>query len=290
MPARHRARPSGTPGRRAAAVGSGVVALVLLVAGLALAPGPAAAAAATSMLRLAQLNPDQGDLELTVQSVADPGETVMVAALGYGALSDYRTVEAGDYVVATRPAGSTEPPMVARTISVAAGTTSTVATVGARAAGGVTTFTDDLAAPDPTQARVRVINAAPPAPQLDVRGPSGEDVAVGLALGAAGPYTTLAPGDTRLSVAPTGAPAVDLPVTLGANAVSSVVLTSGDGGLRARVVVDAGGPSVVPPGPVHAGFGGAAGETGPYRAVSSAVLIVLAASAALVSARLARSR
>ena len=237
------------------------------------------------MLRLAQLDPDQGNLELTVSSVADPNQKVLIASLGYGELSDYRNVEAGDYVIATRPAGSTEPPMVVKTVSMQAGLTSTVATVGA---GGVTTFTDDLSAPNPTQARVRVINAA--APQLDVRGPAGEDIASGLARGAAGPYATLAPGVTRLSVTPAGAPTVELPVTLGANEVSSVVLTSGDGALGARVVVDAGGPPVVPPGPVHAGFGGAAAEQNPYRAASSAVLVVLAAAAALASARLARSR
>ena len=286
MPARHLARPVAAPRRRAAAAGSGVVALLLLVVGLALAPATAAAAAATSMLRLAQLDPDQGNLELSVSSVADPNQMVLIASLGYGELSDYRNLEAGDYVIATRKAGSTEPPMVAKTVSVQAGTTTTVATVGAE--GGVTTFTDDLSAPDPTQARVRVINAA--APQLDVRGPAGEDIASGLARGAAGPYATLAPGETRLSVAPAGAPAAELPVTLGANEVSSIVLTSSDGALRARVVVDAGGPPVVPPGPVHAGFGGAAAEQNPYRAAGSAVLVVLAAAAALVSARLARSR
>ena len=148
--------------------------------------------------------------------------------------------------------------MVAKTISVRPGTTSTVAIVGESAEGGITTYTDDLTAPDPTQARLRVINAAPPAAQLDVRGPAGEQIAVGLALGAAGSYTTLPPGETRLSVAPAGAPAVEVSVILGANEVSSVVLTSDGGTLRARVVVDAGGPPVVPPGPVHAGFGGAA--------------------------------
>ena len=125
------------------------------------------------MLRLAQLSPDQGDLELTVSSVANPDDTVLIAALGYGELSDYRTVEAGDYVIATRPAGSTEPPMVSKTISVQPGTTTTVATVGRGPRRGITSFTDDLTAPDPTQARVRVINAAPPATQLDVRGPVG---------------------------------------------------------------------------------------------------------------------
>ena len=288
MPARHLARPAA-PRRRAAAIGTGAVSLLLLVLGLALAPASVAAAAgATSMLRLGQLNPDQGNLELTVSSVADPNNTVLIAALGYGELSRYQSVEEGDYVIATRPAGSTEPPMVAKTISVRPGTTSTVATVGPSAEGGITSFTDDLTVSDPTQARLRVINAAPPAAQVDVRGPAGEQLASGLALGAAGSYSTLPPGETRLSVGSAGAPAVEVPVTLNANEVSSIVLTSGNGGVQARVVVDAAGSPVVPPGPVHAGFGGA--EAAAYRTAGSAVLIVLAVSAALVSARLARSR
>jgi len=96
VPARHLARPAA-PRRRAAAAGTGVVALLLLVVGLALAPTPPATAAdATSMLRLGQLNPDQGNLELTVSSVADPKNTVLIAALGYGELSGYQAVEEGD--------------------------------------------------------------------------------------------------------------------------------------------------------------------------------------------------
>jgi hypothetical protein len=245
--------------------------LILLVVGLAFAPAAVAGAAtAASMVRLAQLNPEQGILELTVSSVADPNNTVLIAALGYGEMSRYQTVEEGDYVVATRAAASADPPMVAKTISVRPGTTSTVATVGTSAEGGITSFADDLTAPDPTQARLRVINAAPPAAQVDVRGPAGEQVASGLALGAAGSYTTLPAGETRLSVTPAGGAAVDVPVSLRANEISTVVLTSDDGGVAARVVVDAAGAPVVPPGPVHAGFGGA--EAGAYRTASSAVL------------------
>jgi hypothetical protein len=52
-------------------------------------------------------------------------------------------------------------------------------------------------------------------------------------------------------------------------------------------VVDAGGPAVVPPGPVHAGFGGMAGPR-PGGAVGSIVLVLLAAVAGGVSVRLAR--
>lgn len=105
--------------------------------------------------------------------------------------------------------------------------------------------------------------------------------------GDASPYRDVAPGTLDLSVGAPGTPGTTLPVTVAPNQVASVVLTSGDGGPRARLVVDAGGPAVVPPGPVHAGFGGAAGPA-PGAAIGSGVLAVLAAVAAGVSVRLSR--
>ena len=89
------------------------------------------------------------------------------------------------------------------------------------------------------------------------------------------------------TVAPPGGSGTPVSFGVAPNQVASVVLTSGDGGPRATLVVDAGGPAVVPPGPVHAGFGGTAGPA-PGAAFGSAVLAVLAAVAAGVSVRLAR--
>jgi hypothetical protein len=131
-----------------------------------------------------------------------------------------------------------------------------------------------------------VINAAPPAPEMDFRAaPDAEWL--GLACGAAGEYRTVAPGELRVAVGPPGEAAVELPVSVDPNQVASVVITSDARGLRARVVVDAGGPPVVPPGPVHAGFGGAAGQR-PGGPAGSAALFLLAAGAAALSVRLAR--
>lgn len=284
MTARHRAPRRDRP-RRVAAAGSGVLALLLLAAAFLVAPLPAQATTGT-LLRLAQLSPELRGVELVMSSVADPRRSVLVAALDYGELSPYQAVEPGDYVVAVRPAGSTDQPAVSRVVAVRPGTAHTVAAVGAESEDGLSVFVDDLGSPAPDDARVRVINAAPLAPVLDVRG-AGEPYALGLPFGQAGEYRTVAPGDVRLTVGPPGEPGVELPVTLSANQVASVVLTGGSEGTRARVVVDAGGPAVVPPGPVHAGLGGLAGQ-GSGAAVSSAVLVVLAAAAAGFSARLAR--
>jgi hypothetical protein len=281
--ARHRARRTTRPLWAAAA--SGGISFLLLVAALLVGPIPAQAQGMT-LLRLAQLTPDLQGVELVVASVADPRKSVIVAGLKYGELSSYQAVEPGDYVVTVRTAGSSTPPMITRTLAVQPDTAYTVASVSAKSDEGLAVFVDDLRSPTAGQTRMRLINAAPPAPQLDVRDDAGP-VALGLACGAASPYQEVAPGTVRLMVGPPGQPSTDLPVTLAPNQVVSVVLTAADGGTRATVVVDAGGPAVVPPGPVHAGFGGMAGPP-PGGAIGSAVLVVLAAVAGGISLRLAR--
>jgi Domain of unknown function (DUF4397) len=276
--ARHRAT---CPGRPVAAAAGGALAFLLLVAALLVGPLPARASTGT-LLRLAQLTPDLQGVELTAASVADPRKNVMIAALGYGDLSQYQTVEPGDYVIAVRSAGSGAPATISRTLAVRPGTAYTVASVSAKSDDGMTVFTDDLTPPPPGRARVRVINAAPPSTVLDV-----QPLAPGLPCGQASPYREVAPGPMRLTVGPPGGAGTELSVDLAANQVASVVLTAAGGGPRATVVVDAAGPAAVPPGLVHAGFGGTAGPR-PGGAVGSAVLVVLAAVAGGVSVRLAR--
>lgn len=266
-----------------AVAGSGGTAFLLLLAALLVGPLPAQAAAPATLLRLAQLTPDPPSVELTVSSVADPRKSASTATLHYGEMTTYMAVEPGDYVVTMRPAGSTAPPLVSRALSVRRGAAYTVASVRhTKTPNDLATFTDDLTPPQHGGARLRVINGAPPAEELDV-----QPVASGLPNGQASPYRDVVSGTVDLSVGPPGAPSTPLPVTVAPNQVASVVLTSDGGSPRATLVVDAGGPASVPPGPVHAGFGGTAGPA-PGAAVGSGVLAVLAALAAGVSVRLAR--
>ncbi len=297
MTARHRA--SGAPPavrtplrRTVGAVGSGGLALLLLTAALLVGPLPVAAAQdrapSGTLVRLAQLTPSPPSVELVVSSVANPRESVLAATLRYGDVLAYRAVEPGEYVATMRPAGSTAPPAVSRNLTVQPGTAYTVASVRhTKTPDDLGVFTDDLTPPPPDRARVRVINAVPPAPQLDVRDADARPVALAVPHTQASPYREVTPGATRWTVGPPSGATTPLPVTVAPNQVASVVLTADGGGPRATVVVDAGGPATVPPGPVHAGFGGAAGAP-PGGAVSSAVLTVLAAVAAGASVRLAR--
>jgi hypothetical protein len=245
---------------------------------------------AGTLIRLAQLQPDLMDVELLVSSVADSRTSVVSATLHYGDVLPYQAVEPGDYVVSMRPAGSTEPPKVSKTVSVQPGTAYTLAAVRHEITpDDLGVFADDLAAPAPGRSRVRVINAVSPPPELDVRDANGEPVVLALPLAQASPYREVAPGAMQWEVGAPSGPTTALSFGVDPNQVASVVLTAGDGGPKATVVVDAGGPAVVPPGPVHAGFGGTAGPA-PGGAVGSGVLALLAAVAAGVSIRLARAQ
>jgi hypothetical protein len=297
--ARHRKPATTRPRRLAGALGSGAVALLLLVAALLVGPGAALAQAPAqqtptrqpgTLVRLAQLQADLMDVELVVSSVADSRKSVVSATLHYGDVSSYQAVDPGDYVVSMRPAGSSEPPKVSKTVSVQPGTAYTLAAVRHDITpDDIGVFTDDLSAPAPGKSRVRVVNGVSASPELDVRDANDQPVVLALPLAQASPYREVPPGAMQWKVGAPSGPATPLSFGVEPNEVASVVLTGGDGGPRATVVVDAGGPAVVPPGPVHAGFGGTAGPA-PGGAVGSGVLAVLAAVAAGVSVRLARAK
>ena len=259
----------------------------LLVIPVALSSVPRAAAATGTYLRLAQLTDTMPDTELVISSVADPRSSITIPGVGYGSLSTYRRVEPGDYVVAVRPKGSDKPPLVSTTLNAMVGTSYTLGAVGDQEPSGLMIFTDDLTLPAAGQAKVRVINAAPPAPVLDVRGPGDTPLALGLARGSASPYREVPAGAIVLAAGAPGAPATRLPITVAPNQVVSVVLLSSGGEITTRVQVDAEGPMTVPPGPVDAGYGGTAGAR-PGAATGSVALAVLAAAATGVALRLRR--
>jgi hypothetical protein len=253
-------------------------ALAFLATALLMA-APAFAATGT-YVRLAQLTPDMAGSDLVLSSVSDPQRSVTIPGVEYGALSDYQLVQPGDYVVGITPEGTTGTPAVSLTLNAMAGASYTLAAVG-RAANqnGLSVLTDDLAPPEPGNAKLRVIGAAPNAPVLDVRGPGG-DVAVGLPYAGASGYRSLPAGTVSLVVGPPGGSTVDIPVTLAPNQVVSLVLVDRGGAIAADPTVDAEGPSRMPPGPVKAGFGGAApGQPGEAAGVITFGMLAVAAAA-----------
>ncbi len=265
-----------------------MAALTAVLAGLPLA---AATADEGGQLRLAHLSPDTPSVDVYVDSVADPAAGQVFTAVGYGTVSEYRTVPAGTYAISTRAAGAgpDTPPVLSTTVEVAPGTARTVAGVGPFADVGLEVLEDDLTPPAAGAARLRVVAAASTAPTLDVAVPGGPQVADDVAFADATGYVDVPAGDTGITVTPDGGQATDLPVGVAAGSVYSVlVLDRPGGGLTVRTVLDAAGSAVVPSGGVEAGAGGAAPAGDPSASVAPTAVggsLVAGAALALVATR-----
>ncbi|HEY0812835.1 MAG TPA: DUF4397 domain-containing protein [Pseudonocardia sp.] len=259
--------------------------LVLAVALLALPMAATGAGADTgTYVRLAQLSPDMSGVTISISSVGDAGRDIMLPGEAYGGLSAYQRIEPGDYVVAVRAKDSASP-VVSSALKAVSGSSYTLAATGAGDKRALSVFTDDLTAPPAGRARVRVINAAPPAPVLDVRGPGGSPFSSGLPLSQVSGYRTVDAGTLPLSAGPPGGMNTDFAVPVGPNQVISVVLVSDGARIAAQPHVDAAGPGTVPPGSMAAGYGGAADPHGP---LSELLLGGVALGAGIASVVLSR--
>jgi hypothetical protein len=212
--------------------------------------------------------------------LADPGPNI-ASALDYGAISSYRELAPGSYAVSVRAAGTgpRTPPALSIRVEIPSGGARTVALSGSFADLSLTVLTDDLSAPAPGSARVRVLAAAAGAPTVDAVRTGGPALARGLPFGSAGAPVTVPAGPSTVRVDAGTGPSADLPLDLSAGSVTSLLVLDGpDGGLTLRPVVDAAGPAAVPVGPVAAGAGGTAnpGPALPAVALAAGSSVVLA--------------
>ena len=285
----------GTPARapldRTVRTARGLLAVLVCLTSCVLAgmlgTGRAAAADDGALLRIAHLSPDTPAVDVALAPLPgggapldDPGPAI-ATGLSYGDLSQYRDLAPGSYALSVRRADSSPrtPPALSLRIDLPPGNARTVALSGSFADLSPTVLTDDLSAPAPGTARVRVLAAAAGAPTVDLTLPGGGAPARALPFGETGPWTAVpaGPSTARLGNG-SGAPA-ELPLDLRAGSVDSLlVLDDADGGLTLRVVVDAAGPAAVPARPVAAGGGGTAGTTSrlPAAALAGAGALLLA--------------
>jgi hypothetical protein len=247
---------------------------------------PVAHADEPGRLRIAHLSPDSPAVDVALTAVPLGGPAVdagtdVARALGYGGVGGYQNLAAGSYAISVRPAGTppSTPPALSARVEVPAGGVRTLALSGAFADLALTPLPDDPTPPDDGTARVRVLAAAAGAPFVGVSVDGGPSLVTDLPFTTASPYSGVAAGPVRVRLtAVGGSTTVPLDLTAG-SVVSLLVLDAPDGGLTARVVLDATAPARLPVGGVAAG-GGIRTEPG--------VLPALLRGPAPLSARLPR--
>ena len=278
-----------TPTRRAAA---GLMTLGCVM-GLLLAGTTVASAATDAYVRLAHLSPDTPQVDVYVASVSSPATSFVVPGVGYGAVSPYRPLPAGAYVVSMRLAGasSASPPVISTTVDARPGGAYTIAGTGMSAALGLTVIADQLTPPAAGKAAVRCVNGAASVPAVDVGRAGAEPWATDVRFATTTDYSEVPPGSFPLHVAVAGKPAVDLPVTLAANSVYTVLLVDEKGTLAARLILDSAGNPAMPIGSVETGAGGTARLAGPAPVgVAAAVLVSVMAMTVVAGIQRAHSR
>lgn len=258
-----------------------IAAVVLAVAGLLLGIGavPASAAVDTAFVRLAHLSPDTPSVDVHVEVVADPDASFTVPGVGYGAVSDYRPLAPGSYVISMRAAGAPadSPPLISTTVDARPGGAYTVAGTGLRAKLALTVLDDSAGTPAVGQASVRVVNAAASVtPAADVAAAGQAAWASGVQFARVTGYQESPPGDWQVTVSAAGGPAATLPVTLQADASYTVLLLDRDGGVAAELHRDGAGAGGTPQ--QGGGDAGAQGGIGVAAALAvlAAIVVVLA--------------
>ena len=238
---------------------------VILLGGSGAALSPAAsavgrpgAAADQGSVRCANLSPGTPE-NIYLYPFGDPMHPTVLMHDGYGRVSSYMPVKAGQYTVAMRPAGasSSSPPSVSTSFMVSAGTNYTVASIGSAADRKLDVLTDQMAGQAGSQALVRVIQASLTQPKVTVS-VGGDTLASRLTFGSATSYQAVAPGTPVVTFTAPGGRAAK-PVRLAAGSVHTIVVLDASGSkLKIDSLTDAAGSQDTPKGGAATGMGGTA--------------------------------
>ncbi len=227
------------------------------VAALAVTSPAAYAAANQGWVRCANLSPGTPE-DVYLYPFGDPGHPIVLRHEGYGGVSDYMPVTAGQYTVAMRPVGApaSSPPSISTSFMVSAGSNYTVASIGSATARRLEVLQDQMAGAAGSETLVRVIQASLKQPRVMVS--VGSDIlARQLAFGSASAYQAVQPGTPTVTVSAPGGRAAR-PVTLAAGSDHTIVVLDGTSGLTIDNVTDEGGSYHAPRGGAATGLGGTA--------------------------------
>jgi len=213
-------------------------------------------------VRCADLSPGAPE-DVYLYPFGDPSHPTVLMHQGYGSVSEYMPLSAGQYTVAMRPPGASasSPPTVSTSFMVSAGSNYTVASIGSASSRRLKVLNDEMAAAAGSQALVRVIQASVKQPQVTVSVGSSV-LARELGFGSASSYQSVQPGSPTVTFSAQGGHAA-MAVKLKAGSVHTLVVLDGSSGLKIDSLTDAAGSTDRPKGGAATGFGGMAPKPGP---------------------------
>ena len=234
-----------------------LIAVPALLLGITKAASASTAATGSGWVRLAHLSPNTPAVDVYLYSFGDATAAQVLHHVGYGVVSTYEPIAAGDYTVAMRAAGAaaTTKPVLSASLDVAPGGAYTVAGLGPESGLRLQVIKDQLTTP-PGKALVRVIQASLQQHTVTVSW-KGTPAISNLAFGAVSPYQAASPATAVLHVAGES-DAVSSTITLAAGSVHTIVVLDGSNGLVLDNFLDAAGSGDAPSGAPATGFGGTA--------------------------------
>jgi hypothetical protein len=227
------------------------------------ATGKPGAAADQGFVRCANLSPGTPE-DIYLYPFGDPMHPTVLTHGGYGSVSVYMPVTAGQYTVAMRPVGASasSPPSVSTSFMVSAGASYTVASIGSASARKLDVLTDQTTGQAGEKVLVRVIQASLTQPKVTVS-VGGDTLARELAFGSATSYQAIKAGTPMVRFTAAGGRAA-MAVRLAAGSVHTIVVLDGASGSKLKIdnLTDAAGSADAPKGGAATGMGGTAPGAG----------------------------
>lgn len=266
------------------------LAIATLLALLLLAALPAAAAQDTrAVVRVIHLSVGVPKVDLYVDG------TRTVAGVPFKTASRYHSLPAGAHTLALRPAGSSagSAPLASARASITAGAPYSAVLLGASAQLKAVVTKDDFTAPPAGRAKLRIIDAAPQSPPLDIAVADGPVLFRDVRFGEVSPFITVAAGRMAVEVRAAGTSRVLF--TQGAAPIpAGMIITlagtiSAAGRIETLPILDAAGAGNLPRGGIATGAGGTAGGQG-WSPVWLLPAVGLLAAAGVAAGRRSRRR
>jgi hypothetical protein len=252
-------------------------------------PAGAVAEQGQALVRVVHLAPGAPNVDVYVDG------TRMIAAVPFKTASKYHRMPASTHMLVLRPAGSAanSTPSASQRVSVAPGVAYTVVLLGTPVQPQIRVAKDDFSAPPPGKARLRIINAAPQSPPLDVGVAGGPVLFRNVTFGMVSNFVPVTAGRFSLEVRRAGTSTVLFTQgasTLPAGTIITVAGTiTSTGKIEMLPILDAAGAGNLPQGGVATGAGGTA-NTPASPVVGPTVLVALLALIMVAGRRRLRSR